>query len=55
MECILNLWKVLDKYFVIYISANAALYYKLYSFWNNVGYLVLLDIIMLIQIVRFIV
>ena len=27
----------------MYISATAALYSKLYSFWNDVGYLVLLD------------
>ena len=32
IECILNLWKELDKYFVMYISATAEVYYKMYSF-----------------------
>ena len=31
IEYILNLWKVFDKYFMIYISATAALYSKMYS------------------------
>ena len=29
IECILNLWNVLDEYFVMYISATAALYSKM--------------------------
>ena len=29
---------------MMYISATAALYSEMYSFWNDVGYLVLLDI-----------
>ena len=32
IECIWNLWKVLDKYFVTYLSATAALYFKMLSF-----------------------
>ena len=32
IECILNLWKVLYTYFVMYISTTAALYYKMYLF-----------------------
>ena len=32
IERILNLWKVLDKYFVMFISATAALYFEMYSF-----------------------
>ena len=40
IEYILNLWNVLYQYFVMYISATAALYSIMYSF----GYLVLLDI-----------
>ena len=29
IECILNLWKILDKYFVMYFSATAALYFEM--------------------------
>ena len=32
IESILKLWKVLDLYFVMYISATAALYSEMYSF-----------------------
>ena len=32
IESILKLWKVLDSYFVMYISATAALYSEMYSF-----------------------
>ena len=31
----LNLRKVLDQYFVKYISATAALYFKVLLFWND--------------------
>ena len=52
IECILNLWKVLDQYIVIYISPTAVLYFK------NV-FILTLDIssfrCMLLQTVRFIV
>ena len=41
IKCILKLWKVLDKYFVIYISATAVVYSKNVFIWNDVGYLVL--------------
>ena len=44
LECILNLWKVLDKYCVMYISATAALYFKNGIILNDVGYLVLFEI-----------
>ena len=35
LDCILNLREVLYQYFVKYISATAALYFKVLLFWND--------------------
>ena len=45
LDCILNLRKVLDEYFVKYIGATAALYFKVYFFWNDNCYFFLVKII----------
>ena len=44
IECILNLWKVLNVYLVMYNGATASLYFWNVFTWNDVGYLVLWDI-----------
>ena len=43
IEYVLILRKILDKYFAMYKSATAALYFKLQSFWNDVNYVVLFN------------